>query len=231
MTRRMYDLCGATDDKRFSPYCWRTRMALAHKGLTAEFVPVRFSNIVSTVPSENPSVPVLVDGDKTITDSWDTAVYLDETYPDTPTLFRAGADKRHPGFISAWAATALHPAIARVIVGEVFDLIHEEDKEFFRKSREERFGKTIEALKEEGPSHAPALAATLAPLRILLSQQSWVSGIDGPDYNDYIVFGAFQWLRLISSVDPCEKDDPIIGWREHMLDMFDGYARSFPAAA
>ncbi len=32
-TIRLWDLVGAEDDRAFSPYCWRTKMALAHKGL------------------------------------------------------------------------------------------------------------------------------------------------------------------------------------------------------
>jgi hypothetical protein len=40
----MYDLVGR-DDRRFSPHCWRTRMALAHKGLEHEALPTRFTEI------------------------------------------------------------------------------------------------------------------------------------------------------------------------------------------
>jgi hypothetical protein len=36
MARTLYDLAGADPDLRFSPYCWRTRLALAHKGLEVE---------------------------------------------------------------------------------------------------------------------------------------------------------------------------------------------------
>lgn len=32
MTIQLYELVGA-DDRRFNPFCWRTRMALAHKRL------------------------------------------------------------------------------------------------------------------------------------------------------------------------------------------------------
>src|SRR3546814_19583617 len=42
MTRTLYELVGA-EDRRFSPYCWRIRMALAHKGLHAELEPCRFT--------------------------------------------------------------------------------------------------------------------------------------------------------------------------------------------
>jgi hypothetical protein len=33
MAIKLYDLAGAETDRRFSPYCWRARMALVHKGL------------------------------------------------------------------------------------------------------------------------------------------------------------------------------------------------------
>ena len=41
--RRLFELCGADDDLRFSPYCWRTRLALAHKGLPVETIAWRFT--------------------------------------------------------------------------------------------------------------------------------------------------------------------------------------------
>ena len=43
MAITLYELVGR-DDLRFSPYCWRTRFALAHKGLEFETVPVRFAD-------------------------------------------------------------------------------------------------------------------------------------------------------------------------------------------
>ena len=33
MAMRLYDLAGADPNLRFSPYCWRAKFALAHKGL------------------------------------------------------------------------------------------------------------------------------------------------------------------------------------------------------
>ena len=43
MAITLYDLAGAEDDRRFSPYCWRIRMALKHKGLEFETLAWRFS--------------------------------------------------------------------------------------------------------------------------------------------------------------------------------------------
>jgi Glutathione S-transferase, N-terminal domain len=36
MSLRLYDLAGAQPERRFSPYCWRIRLALAHKSLPVE---------------------------------------------------------------------------------------------------------------------------------------------------------------------------------------------------
>jgi glutathione S-transferase len=43
MSMILYDLAGADPDLRFSPFCWRTRFALAHKGLPVETIPWRFT--------------------------------------------------------------------------------------------------------------------------------------------------------------------------------------------
>ncbi|HXJ10454.1 MAG TPA: glutathione S-transferase N-terminal domain-containing protein, partial [Burkholderiales bacterium] len=41
---KLYDLAAAEDDRRFSPYCWRAKMALKHKGLEFETIPWRFTD-------------------------------------------------------------------------------------------------------------------------------------------------------------------------------------------
>jgi glutathione S-transferase len=62
MAITLYDLAGAETDRRFSPFCWRTRMALAHKGLDVETAPWRFTE-KDKLPQPNVGrVPVIVDG-------------------------------------------------------------------------------------------------------------------------------------------------------------------------
>ena len=39
---RLYELCASDPDLVFSPYCWRIRLALAHKRLPFESVPITF---------------------------------------------------------------------------------------------------------------------------------------------------------------------------------------------
>lgn len=38
---KLFDLSGEEDDRKISPYCWRIRLALAHKGLKFASVPWR----------------------------------------------------------------------------------------------------------------------------------------------------------------------------------------------
>ena len=57
--RVLYDLAGAEDDRRFSPYCWRSKMALAHKGLEVKTVPWRFTDKEAIRFSGQGRVPVL----------------------------------------------------------------------------------------------------------------------------------------------------------------------------
>ena len=79
MTIKVYDLCGA-EDRRFSPFCWRIRLALAHKGLNAEFEPMCFTQKDKIAFADSKTVPVLVDGETVMNESWDIADYLEKTY-------------------------------------------------------------------------------------------------------------------------------------------------------
>ena len=88
---KLYDLAGADDDLRFSPNCWRIKMALEHKGLVAETVPWRFVEKDVIAFSGQKAVPVLVDGDKSVSDSWEIARYLENAYSDRPSsVWRTG---------------------------------------------------------------------------------------------------------------------------------------------
>jgi len=228
MTIRVYDLCGA-NDLRFSPNCWRTRMALAHKELSADFIPWHFTDKEAITFSDSKTVPVLIDGEQIAGDSWEIANYLEEKYPDAPSLFGGVAGRAVTAFINAWADATLHPALIRCILPDVFDRIDDMDKNYFRASRETRFGMTIEAMRERQTEELAKLDYALTPLRTILKSEDWIAG-DFPGYADYIIFGAFQWARLVSPLNIVDAEDPIQPWRERMLDLFDGLGRKFPAA-
>jgi glutathione S-transferase len=221
---KLYDLAGAEADRRFSPYCWRARMALAHKGLEVETIPWRFTEKEAIAPSGGQGrVPVLVDGARWIADSWVIADYLEATYADRPSLFGGASGRALSRVTSSWTDAVLHLALFRFLVLDIWRHVHEKDRDYFRKSREERLGATLEAVVADREARLPAFREALTPLRLTLRGQPFLGG-DGPLYADYIVFGAFQWARGISDFALLAPDDPVAAWRGRMLDLYGGLA-------
>jgi glutathione S-transferase len=132
----LHDLAGADPALRFSPYCWRTRMALAHKGLAVEAVPWRFTDKDAIAFSGQGRVPVIRDGETAVSDSWEIACYLEAHYPERPSLFGGTAGQAHARLINAWADAAVLGPTARLVVCDIFDAIDPKDRDYFRSSRE-----------------------------------------------------------------------------------------------
>ena len=224
----MYDLAGAEADRRFSPFCWRARMALAHKGLAVETVPWRFTE-KDRLPQPNQGrVPVIVDDGRVIHDSNAIADYLDDRYADQPSLFGDETARALTRFVQNWTETVLQTGLIRLVLLDIYRHIGPEDQAYFRQDREKRFGTTLEAVVKDREARLPAFRASLDPLRRTVERQSFVAG-KMPAYADYVVFGAFQWARAISDFELLAADDPVSAWRGRMLDLFDGLARRAPA--
>jgi glutathione S-transferase len=115
----MYVLAGADPERRFSPFCWRTRMALAHKGLDFETVPWRFTE-TDKLPQPNAGrVPVIINGDKVVHDSSVIADYLDECYPAQP-LLNGPVVRGVSKFIQNWTETVLHLGVVRLVLLDIY---------------------------------------------------------------------------------------------------------------
>lgn len=229
MARTLYELSGK-DDRRFSPYCWRTRFALAHKKLPAAFVPVAFGEKNKIAFSNQPLVPVLVEDGATIADSWKIACYLEEHYPKAPSLFGGAVGQAEALFINHWCDRSAQPALAPVVMLDVYKNTRPEDQPYFRESREKRFGKTLEALNGERETHLANFRKVLEPARAVIASQRYLAGTT-PNYADYILAGTLQWARLVSPQDVLAADDPLRAWRDRVFDLFDGLGRSVAAAA
>jgi glutathione S-transferase len=226
MARTLYDLAAVDDKRRFSPYCWRIKMALAHKELEVETVPWRFTEKDVIAFSGQGRVPVLVDGDKVVADSWAIANDLEDRYPDRKSLFGDVSAHSPTLFVASWVDGVLQPAIAQFILADIYAHLHEKDKVYFRESREKRVGTTLEKFCANREERVVQFRTTvLAPLRPALGSKLFLGGT-GPTYADYAVFGAFQWARATSPFKLLEPNDPIAAWRERMLDLYGGLARN-----
>ncbi|MCO5065618.1 MAG: glutathione S-transferase family protein [Rhizobiaceae bacterium] len=230
MTIVLYELAGADEKRPFSPHCWKTVMSLAHKGLSWDSAPTHFIDVPKIEGGVSKTVPVIRDGDKVISDSFAIALYLEETYPDRPSLFRGKGGEAMARFIERWSQTQLHPFMGSAALMDLYEMQDAPNKAYFRESREKRYGKALEAVVEDRDSHLDAFRKRLEPLRDMLAYQPFIGG-QAPLYPDYIVFGAFQWTRIASPYGFLAGDDPVASWMERCLDLYDGLARKVPAAA
>ncbi|UVO27842.1 glutathione S-transferase family protein [Bradyrhizobium arachidis] len=230
MSLKLFELVGTDPARPFSPFCWRTRMALAHKGLSAESIPWRFTEKQAIAPHGSEKVPVLLDRDKPVVDSWAIANYLEDTYPDRPSLFGGEGGRAMARMLNWWGDLAIVGGIFPLIIADIPKNLAAVDAKYFRRTREARFGKPLEEIMASRDTGVVAFRKSLDVLRFTLKAQPWLGGAQ-PNYADYIVFGGFQWARVVSPFRLLETDDPVYAWRERLLDAFDGMARTSPGFA
>ncbi len=227
MAIKLYEVAGATDEFRPSPYCWRTRMALAHKGLAFEPVPWHAVEKDRIGRSGGGTVPVLVDGDRWLGESWDIANYLEKTYPERPPLFDGEGDRAKARFLDFWITNTVHPVMARAVLMDQFPLLAAKDKDYYRERTIRKFGICIEEMCGDPDAAIAELEGILAPLQKVLTESAYLGGVR-PGYGDYIVFGAFQWARVASTRRLVAEDSAITRWFTSLLGAFDGFAARQP---
>ncbi len=225
---RLYELKGL-DGRLYSLFSWRTRMALAHKGLAFESHPVPMSDKAAIAFSGGKTVPIIRDGDTVVRDSWKIAEHLEAKYPDAPTLFGGPIGHGLCHTFNVWADRTLVPAVLPIVVADIHDRVDPVDRDYFRAMMEGFVKAKLEDTRAGRDKAVERLGRTLDPLRAVLKRQAFVCG-EAPAYADYIVFSVFQWARVMSPFACLAADDPIAAWREKILDLHAGFAREVPCA-
>ncbi len=221
-----YDLTGQ-DGRNFSPFCWRTRMALAHKGLDYEHRSVAFTAIKNIGGPDYRTVPIIEDDGQLMGDSNAIAEHLEAQYPDRSSLFGGATGRGLCNFVHGWTNSVVHAGVAPLVLMDIYAHVRTEDKDYIRTSREKIFGRPLEEVQAGREDRVEAFRAALTPLRLTVRRQAFLGG-ETPNYADYIVFGAFQWARTISDFRILAEDDPVFAWFLHVGDLFDGLGRKAP---
>src|SRR5258707_5512607 len=181
MTLKLFELVGIDAARPFSPFCWRTRMALAHKGLSAQSIPWCFTEKEAIAPHKSEKVPVLLDGESAVADSWVIANYPEDTYPDRPSLFGGEGGRAIGRMINWWRDIAVVGGMFPLIVADIPSHLKPVDAAYFRTTREARFGKPLEAVVAARDKSVEGFKRSLDPMRLTLQTQPYLGGPE-PDY-------------------------------------------------
>jgi len=221
---RLYELV-LEDGRSASPFVWRIRYALAHKGLGYETVSLGFTAIPTLFGGRFKTVPVLEHGDTQLSESWDIAEYLDRAFPGSPRLFSGAQELAMTRLMDAWFSLEVMRKMFRVYVKDVHDAARPQDRPYFRESREKHMqGDTLETFTADRASHLPAVRAALTPLRMHLAKFPFLGG-SAPNYADYIALGAFYWVASVSTLPLLAADDALRAWLDRGFDLYGGIGR------
>lgn len=230
MTIQIYELCGANPERLFSPHCWKVRMAVAHKGLDWQTIPIPFTKVATIEGGDSRRIPVIRDGDTVVEESFEIARYLESTYPDANSLFNGSGGEALSLQIINWSQTALHPEVVKLCLLDIYNSLAPDDQAFFRTTREKMFGCTLEEFSARHAKDGENLGKALLPLELTLKKQKFIGG-DSPLFADYAVFGALQWLRTSSAEDYLAQGSAVAQWFDALLDMYGGMGRAGRVAA
>jgi glutathione S-transferase len=224
---RLYELVLA-NGRSASPFVWRVRYALAHKGLACESVPLGLTDLPRVCGGRFKTVPIIEHGDTALCESWDIVEYLDRVFPEKA-LFSGIAENAAIRLLDSWLSVEVLRRMFAVYVLDVHNAARPEDQQYFRASREGRLsGCTLEAFTADRAARLPALREALQPLRLHLARFPYLGGA-APGYADYIALGAFQWVASVSTLPMLARDDEVIrAWLERGFDLYGGLGRAPP---
>jgi glutathione S-transferase len=130
---------------------------------------------------KRPTVPIIEDlahENMVVQDSWDIALYLEEAYPDTPSLFHGNAGLHK--FFYDYSNDNIIPHVFKLVVLHVASNTGSEKvNAWFRDNREKRFGVTLEQFAGEASQNIAALKKGLLPIHSVLKQYPFMTGEKG----------------------------------------------------
>lgn len=244
-----YDIASNAPLRTFAPNPWKTRYALNHKNLPYKTKPIDMPDIHSvrsqlgvpanrTLPNGSPyhTLPLIHDQSTAtyIGDTFEIALHLDKTYPDSPPLFRPGTigltaalNNRVDDLFTKYVALSdvmPFPEASKEKINGIFaarfGLTNLEDMALSAEAREALFVGFENALGEFAKAYAhtggttdtvwsaTGTAAAQAQRKGREEVGPWLDG-EEPVYADFIV-GA--WLAMMAECMPAGDWERVRGW-------------------
>lgn len=109
-------------------------------------------------------------------DSLAIAEYLDEKYPDRPSIFGNPSEKKLQLFFQSYVQAKLHPTIQRLVFNGMYDMQESENAHYFRTSREKTLGMTYDKIPGDRDENLRELKENLGIIHAALRSGDWIFG-------------------------------------------------------
>ena len=200
---------------RFSPPCWNVKLCLIHKEISYETIPVIFSEKHKIKFSKQNLVPILKYKNGFVCDSWNIINWIDENYEKNK-LFVNEANKNFSYFLYLWTSRQLLPVLFKIIAHEIPNILEGDDIDYYINSREKRIMGPITKFKANINFSIQEFRKLIDPIRKIIDKNGFISGKE-PGVEDYIFFGNFKWVDIVSCCQLLDAEDPINKWYRNIL--------------
>ncbi|KAF5328331.1 hypothetical protein D9619_013355 [Psilocybe cf. subviscida] len=210
MTIILYDIPSTLKGNAWSPNTWKTRYALNFKGIPYKTEWVEYPDIealciklgIPKSPFEDHyTFPAIHDPSTGayLSDSWEIAVYLEKTYPDTPKLFPHNTVALQHATFTAYDDNLA--ALWFTVLPDTNNILNPASEAYFRRTREKAFGKKMEELEAKGEEGVKEWKRYESGLKKIADAYATSSGPffmgDTPCYADLFVAAYLIWQRLV----------------------------------
>ncbi|VDB89212.1 unnamed protein product [Peniophora sp. CBMAI 1063] len=201
-----------------SPNAWKTRFTLNYKGIPFKTTYINFVDLKPTFqekgipPSQGDAytVPAIYDPTtgQTVSDSARIAEYLDSQYPDTPSVYPPSTRDAQIAFEKN-VRTPFAFTIFPLILMELYDLVEDKDREYFRRTREALFRGPLESVVPRGEKRVAQLEVVRTGLDKVAKEianhageGALFFGGESPCFADMSLASTFKSVLAIGKGDP-----------------------------
>lgn len=196
---KLYELRGKDPKYLWSSNPWKSRICLNLKGIKFDSIPLTYPEIHALLPSvlnkeEGCTVPVLVDGECVIQDSFEIAKYLDQKYPE-PSIFQ-GNQALHQFFYD-WFDLEVKRPLFKLVILDIASKLDDESKEYYIQKNTKLFGELHAASQDNREQNIQRVQTNLSLLFKHLDTNSFISG-ETIGWAD-ITTAAFLYMILLAN--------------------------------
>ena len=225
---RLYELA-LENGRCASPFVWRLRYALAHKGIAFEIpCPCGLhrdcANVRGTIQDgsrdREPASRCLRRAG-TLPSIWTG------NFPQARRYSPVRPSAKMVRLMDAWFSSEVMRKLFLCTCWTSMMPLARRDRPYFRQSREARLeGRDARGVHHDRAARLPAIREALAPLRTQLSRVPFLGG-SAPNYADYIVLGAFQCVASVSTLPLLARSDEVLraSGLERGFDLYGGLGR------